>query len=159
LDRPAQASRKTAKGAGRSGAISSSGELLALLEMSGNVDPRPVASRAGRGGLSKLRVELCHHEGSQPAEHFQSATVCDSISKRRARLADSRSGPSDWLEQLPATQVRAFQVALTGLHKLSGVDLHGDQLDALLNPYVAAYEMIDRVCRSAGRAAAGRSRV
>jgi hypothetical protein len=110
-------------------------EFLALLNASTFWHNTPLSLGTVELGANRIRAEVfCPALGT--------AAVWLSFEERSGRLLAGVAGPG-WLPCLSAEQRGALTTALAGLYKLSRVDVVRQQVEALLPPGVASYDIVD----------------
>jgi hypothetical protein len=110
-------------------------EFLALVNASTFWHNMPLSLGTVELGANRIRAEVfCPALGT--------AAVWLSFEERSGRLLAGVAGPG-WLPRLSAEQRGALTTALAGLYKLSRVDVIRQQVEALLPPGVASYDIVD----------------
>jgi len=110
-------------------------EFLALVNASTFWRGTPLSLGSVELGANRIRAEVfCAALGT--------AAVWLAFEERSGRLLAGVAGPG-WLPRLSPEQRGALATALAGLYKLAGVDVVRQQVEALLPPGVASYDVVD----------------
>ena len=109
-------------------------ELVALLEQSESWPAGTLRVGQVHVGLNNVRVELC-------STNLPNQSLWINFEERCGRLLVWTSG-SAWLDELDSDARQALTKALTGLFKMSGVDLEREHLETLV-PGEVSFELIE----------------
>jgi hypothetical protein len=111
-------------------------EFIVLLELSQQWKPGQIEVGRIRIGLNNLRIEI-------NAPEWPDEPLVVSLEEQAGWLVAGVSKPS-WLEEISSHQLQTLSTALTGLYKMSGVDLVREQLLAGFEPLMPNYEFCEQ---------------